>query len=67
MNKVTFFDQACNQQEIVFDRMGIKPGVCKCCGGEMVVIQTMPNRFRASQRAPPQSISTILTTYKLAI
>ena len=54
-------------QEIVFDRMGIKPGVCKCCGGEMVVIEIIPNRFRASQRAPPQSISTILTTYKLAI
>lgn len=41
-------------QQIVFERMGITPGVCKCCGGEMVVIQSMPNRFRSAQRAPPQ-------------
>jgi len=41
-------------QEIVFDRMGIKPGICKCCGGKMVVIENIPNRFRTSTRAPPQ-------------
>jgi hypothetical protein len=40
-------------QEIVFERMGIKPGVCKCCGGEMIVVESFPNRFRARQRAPP--------------
>jgi len=41
-------------QEMVFERMGIKPGVCKCCGGKMVIIQSLPNRFRSAQRAPPQ-------------
>ncbi len=40
-------------QDIVFERMGIKPGVCKCCGGNMVVVESFPNRFRAKQRAPP--------------
>jgi len=52
-------------QEIVFNRMDIKPGVCKCCGGEMVVIQTMPNRFRASQPAPPY-FSAHSNVYKTA-
>ena len=40
-------------QDIAFERMGIKPGVCKCCGGEMIVIESFPNRFRAKPRAPP--------------
>ena len=40
-------------QDIVFDRMGIKPGVCNCCGGNMVVVENFSNRFRARQRAPP--------------
>jgi hypothetical protein len=39
-------------QEIALQRMGIKPGVCKCCGGKMVIVETMPNLFR--QRAPPE-------------
>ena len=54
-------------QEIVFERMGIKPGVCKCCGGKMVVIQTIPNRFRASQRAPPQQLPIIVNVCKAAV
>ncbi len=54
-------------QELVFDRMGIKPGVCKCCGGEMVVIETIPNRFRAPTRAPPQLPPTKPIAYKLAV
>lgn len=40
-------------QEIVMERMGIKPGICKECGGNMVVIDSMPNQFRARKRAPP--------------
>ena len=45
-------------QEIVFNRMEIQPGICKCCGGKMVVIQTFPDRFRNThQRAPPKIIS----------
>ena len=40
-------------QEIAFERMGIKPGVCICCGGKMVVIETIPNRFVHGKRAPP--------------
>jgi hypothetical protein len=40
-------------QEIAFERMGIQPGVCKCCGGKMVIIKTIPNRFSPGKRAPP--------------
>ncbi len=54
-------------QEIVFDRMGIKPGVCKCCGGKMVIIENIPNRFRASQRAPPQLPLIKPISYNLAV
>lgn len=54
-------------QEIVFDRMGIKPGICKCCGGKMVVIENIPNRFRASTRAPPQLPSIKPIAYNLAV
>ena len=43
-------------QQIVMDRMGIKPGVCKCCGGKMKVVQTLPNKFRTRNRAPPEKI-----------
>jgi hypothetical protein len=40
-------------QDIAFKRMGISPGVCKCCGGKMLVVESFPNRFRAKPRAPP--------------
>jgi len=40
-------------QEIAFERMGINPGVCKCCGGKMHVRQILPNYFYLPQRAPP--------------
>jgi hypothetical protein len=40
-------------QDIVFERMGIKPGVCKCCGGKMEIVETLPNFFR--NRAPPNN------------
>lgn len=40
-------------QEIAFERMGIKPGVCKYCGGKMVIIEAIPNRFFPGKRAPP--------------
>jgi hypothetical protein len=39
--------------ERVFEKIGFRPGVCKCCGGEMVLIEIIPNRFRKRQRAPP--------------
>lgn len=45
--------QAVKWQEIAMERMGIKPGVCKCCGGKMKMIVTLPNLFRKSSRAPP--------------
>jgi len=54
-------------QEIVFDRMGIKPGICKCCGGKMVTIENIPNRFRSSTRAPPQLLSTKPINCNLAV
>lgn len=40
-------------QEIAFERMGIKPGICKNCGCKMVLIESYPNRYRRQQRAPP--------------
>jgi len=40
-------------QEIAFERMGIQPGVCRCCGGKLVIIKTIPNRFFPGKRAPP--------------
>lgn len=40
-------------QELVFARMGIQPGVCKCCNGKMVLIQTIPDQFHKPKRAPP--------------
>ncbi len=42
-------------QQIVFERMGIKPGVCKCCGGKMLIVQVIPNRFRKKTRPPPNN------------
>jgi hypothetical protein len=44
----------------VFEAMGIRPGLCKCCGGKVVVVEILPNKFRkAKQRAPPGKKSTI--------
>jgi hypothetical protein len=50
-------------QEIAFEKMGIKPGVCKSCGGDMVVIEIIPNKFRVSQRAPPANIPGKIVNY----
>ncbi len=41
--------------EAVFEKLGIKPGFCKCCGGQMAIIDLIPNQFRKSQRAPPDN------------
>jgi len=42
--------------ESVFEKLGIKPGICKCCGGQMVVIEIIPNQFRNKKlRAPPDN------------
>jgi len=40
-------------QEIAFERMGIQPGICRCCGGKMIITKTIPNRFIPGKRAPP--------------
>jgi len=40
-------------QEMILERMGIQSGVCKCCGGLMVIIQILPNQYRKTSRAPP--------------
>jgi len=40
-------------QQIAFERMGIRPGVCKCCGGTMVIVQVIPDQFHQGKRAPP--------------
>ncbi|NJO87761.1 MAG: hypothetical protein HC831_01490 [Chloroflexia bacterium] len=41
--------------EAIFSKMGIQPGVCKSCGGKMVVVEIIPNRFKKKQRAPPNN------------
>jgi hypothetical protein len=42
--------------DTVFEKMGIKPGICKCCGGRMIIIETIPNQFwNKKQRAPPSN------------
>jgi len=40
-------------QQIAFSRMNITIGVCKCCGGCMRTIETLPNQFHTRTRAPP--------------
>ena len=40
-------------QQIVLNRMGINPGVCKCCGGTMVILEIIPDQFHTRTRAPP--------------
>lgn len=40
-------------QEIAFERMGVKPGICTCCGGRMTIVKFIPNQYREKQRAPP--------------
>ena len=40
-------------QEIVMERMGIKPGICKAWVGNMVIIESIPNQFRERKMAPP--------------
>jgi hypothetical protein len=40
-------------QEIVFERMGIQPGICKCCGGKMSLVHALPDQFHKPKRAPP--------------
>ena len=55
-------------QQIAFERMGIKVGVCKSCGGKMKIIETIPNRFGTHQRAPPALIPIpIINSYNTAI
>ena len=49
-------------QEIAFERMRVKPGICKCCNGKMVVIELLPNRFRKKQRAPPIKVDNHAAT-----
>jgi len=45
-------------QEIALERMGIKPGICKCCGGKMKTIKSLPNMFRMKGRDPPLKIKS---------
>ncbi len=54
--KVTSPTQLTSEQRTlkVLERMGYKPGRCKCCGGKMVVIKIVPNQFKCSSRAPPK-------------
>jgi len=49
------------------ERMGINPGCCRICGGEMIIIETMPNRFRCQTRAPPEKTKEMINQYNRAI
>ena len=51
-----------------FEKLGIKQGVCKCCGGKMVIIEIIPNQFRKSQRAPPDDkvVNQVLNKFRIA-
>jgi hypothetical protein len=49
-------------KETAFERMGIKPGICKCCGGKMMIVEFIPNQYRKKQRAPP--LETLLPNRK---
>ena len=40
-------------QEIALEKLGIKPGVCKSCGGAMIIVEILPDHFHRNQRAPP--------------
>lgn len=55
--------------DILLARMGIIPLKCKCCGGKMVIIENIPNKFRERQRAPPNnnSLHKLLTFYQSAV
>ena len=46
--------------DTIFNKMGIQPGICKSCGGKMVVVEIIPNCFRKKQRAPPYNKGGIL-------
>ncbi len=50
-------------QEIVFERMGIQPGICKCCGGKMSIIHALPDQFHKPKRAPPFPDQNITISY----
>lgn len=54
--------------EVIFEKMGIRPGVCRCCGGEMAIIEIIPNQFRKSQRGPPDNkvVNQVLNRFKIA-
>jgi hypothetical protein len=45
-------------QEIAFEKMGIQPGICKSCGGAMVIIEILPDHFHSNQRTPPEEVET---------
>lgn len=44
--------------QTAFGRMGITVGKCKCCGGEMKLIVSLPDQFHPS-RAPPKIKSVV--------
>lgn len=40
-------------REVLLQRMGVTPGVCKLCGGKMIILEIVPNLFRVNKRGPP--------------
>jgi predicted Zn-ribbon and HTH transcriptional regulator len=55
------------KKQKALDRMGVNPGRCRICGGNMIIIETIPNMFRTSSRAPPCKNQKTITQYNRAI
>ena len=66
--------------EVFFEKSGINPGICRCCGREMAGIEIIFNQFRnlgkadlmtggnKSQRGPPDNkeVNQVLIRFKIA-
>ena len=53
-------------QQIVFCKMVITPGTCKCCCGRIRVIETLPTQFRNKARAPQVKMPENANNWKRA-
>ena len=63
--EIATVDRKGNLKEEAFKRMGIKPGICKRCGGPTIIIEIITNRYLPRQRAPPSIIKEKFTEISL--
>lgn len=52
-NRTVEHENGKSKMDIIFARMGIKPGICTYCGGKMRIIEIFPNLFWIKNRDPP--------------